>query len=150
MIDEKFYDSRERLKDVSFDEMLQGTNIETSFGKEFIIDMDGSEVVPDLHLHTIIKTQIGNKNALIKNHYYGIDEHKNGRIFMDLAFEGDKKYESLMKRATYVNSYNKLEENIKWEYKKDEEGKIRRIIWREWNFWKARSQELYSEEQINI
>jgi len=113
MIDEKFYDSRERLKDVSFDEMLQGTNIETSFGKEFIIDMDGSEVVPDLHLHTIIKTQIGNKNALIKNHYYGIDEHKNGRIFMDLAFEGDKKYESLMKRATYVNSYNKLEENIK-------------------------------------
>ncbi len=103
--DIKYLDSRKRLENVAFKNILQGTNIETSFGREFIINMQGSEEVGDLELETVIQSKIGNKKALIYTSYFHIERDKSSNgIFMQLSFEGEPKYNKWMERVEDVDS----------------------------------------------
>ena len=103
MFDKKYYDSRKRLEDVSFDNLLQATNIETSFGKEFIMDMQGSEAVGDLELKTVTQAEIGNRKALVYTLYFHVGKDKSSSISMALSFEGESNYNEWMERVEDVD-----------------------------------------------
>jgi hypothetical protein len=111
MIDNKYYQANKRLEKISLEDIEQGTNMETTFGKEFVIDRVGNATVGDLRIQTISKSKVGNRNALVHTDYYSMHDDKAGYILMELTFEGEPRYKEWLERAKYVDSFNKLKEN---------------------------------------
>ncbi len=117
MLDKKYYDSKKRLENVSFNDLTPGTNIETSFGTESIIDMAGEKTIGGLTLRTITQAKISKKNALIHTTYSVLEKDKSAySIDMEFIFEGEPLYKVMIERAeslfweNYINSYKEVQE----------------------------------------
>lgn len=115
--DLKYMDWKKRLENIPYKKMIEGTNIETSFGREFVICSkkikDGEEIIKNSYLQTIIPFLIGDKKVLIETEYYFLEGLEKGGVDMRLIFEDEPRYNFLMKIAKKVDLYNKLEENLK-------------------------------------